>query len=130
MAGINPYYRRKVRVQKLGFKELEGVLKNEGTVRVSYKDGSAFLWDTAQDFSSVAIPSGATGKGARRFKVYIYEGTDVISAYLDVLNGGATSIKLFNAQAGGSQNVEGGNASIPAGFDTGGTLTYKIIPLF
>ena len=85
MAGINPYYRRKVRVQKLGFKELEGVLKNEGTVRVSYKDGSAFLWDTAQDFSSVAIPSGATGKGTRRYKAYIFDASGyVISGFCDI----------------------------------------------
>ena len=85
MAGINPYYRRKVRVRTLGFKELEGVLKNEGTVRVSYKDGSAFLWDTAQDFTSVSIPSRATGKGARRYKAYIYDASGyVISGFCDI----------------------------------------------
>lgn len=85
MAGINPYYRRRVRVHNLGFKELEGVLKNKGTVRVSYKDGSAFLWDTAQDFSSVAIPSGATGKGTRRYKAYIFDASGyVISGFCDI----------------------------------------------
>ena len=127
---MNPFFRRVMRVNKLGYKGLIGIEADKGTVTLNASDGTAALTDSAQDFTAYAIPSGATGKGARRFKVYIYEGTDVISAYLDVLNGDVTSIKLFNAQAGGSQNVEGGNASIPAGFDTGGTLTYKIIPLF
>ena len=127
---MNPFFRRVMRVNKLGYKGLIGIETDKGTVTINVADGTAALTDSGQDFTAYAIPSGATGKGARRFKVYIYEGTDVISGYLDVLNGGATSIKLFNAQAGGSQNVEGGNASIPTGFDTGGTLTYKIIPLF
>lgn len=127
---MNPYFRRVMRVNKLGYKGLTGIETEKGTVTMNAADGTAALSDTGQDFTAYAIPSGVTGKGARRFKVYIYEGTDVISGFLDVLNGGATSIKLFNAQAGGSQNVEGGNASIPAGFNTSGTLTYKIIPLF
>ena len=127
---MNPFFRRVMRVNKLGYKGLSGIETNKGTVTMNAADGTAALTDSGQDFTAYAIPSGVTGKGARRFKVYIYEGTDVISAYLDILNGGATSVKLFNAQAGGAQNVEGGNASIPAAFNTSGTLTYKIIPLF
>lgn len=127
---MNPFFRRVMRVNKLGYKGLSGIETNKGAVTMNAADGTAALTDAGQDFTAYAIPSGVTGKGARRFKVYIYEGTDVISAYLDVLNGGVTSVKLFNAQAGGSQNVEGNNASIPAAFNTSGTLTYKIIPLF
>lgn len=88
MAGINPYYRRKVRVQNLGFKSLEGVIQNEGVVRINLTDGAAFLYDSLQDFTPYAIPSGVTGKGARRYKAYIYEGTDVICGFLDVEGAG------------------------------------------
>ena len=90
MAGINPYYRRKVRVQKLGFKELEGVIQNEGTVRINLTDGAAFLYDSLQDFTPYALPSGVTGKGARRYKAYIYQGDDVICGFLDVEGAGET----------------------------------------
>lgn len=87
---INPYFRRKMRVNQLGYKELAGVATNEGTVRISIADGVAMLWDTGQDFSSFAIPSGATGKGARRYKVYIYEGADVLCGYIDIEGAGET----------------------------------------
>ena len=87
---INPYYRRKVRVQNLGFKSLEGVLQNEGTVRINLTDGAAFLYDSGQDFTSIALPSGVTGKGARRYKAYIYQGADVICGFCDVEGAGET----------------------------------------
>ena len=88
MAGINPYYRRKVRVQNLGFKSIEGVIQNEGTVRINLTNGAAFLYDSLQDFTPYALPSGVTGKGARRYKAYIYQGDDVICGFLDVEGAG------------------------------------------
>jgi len=118
---ISPYYRRKLRVNELGFKSLEGVATNQGTVRLSLADGQAFLVDTGADFTPYAIPSGATGKGARRYKAYIYEGTDVICGFLDVEGAGETlgsELAVNGAFAADTNWTKGTGWSIGAGVAT------------
>jgi hypothetical protein len=83
-------YKRNVKAKKFGFKELLPVLQAKGKVRISIADGQAFLWDDGQDFTSVQLPSGVTGKGTRRYRINIYEGTDVISGFCDIVSAGET----------------------------------------
>lgn len=118
---INPYYRRRVRVQNLGFKSLEGVVVNEGNVRLNLTDGAAFLYDSAQDFSPYALPSGVTSKGARRYKAYIYEGADVICGFLDVEGAGealGADLAINGAFAADTDWEKGTGWTIAAGVAT------------
>lgn len=63
---------------------------NVGTVRMSYADGQAFIWDDGQDFSQFGIPSGITSKGTRRYKIYVFYGDEVISGFCDLASAGET----------------------------------------
>lgn len=79
------YYKRKMRVNELSYLQLGGVMKNVGTVKLSLKDTNAFLWDTAQDFTAVQLPSGVTNKGARKYMAVISEGSDSVMGYCDLI---------------------------------------------
>lgn len=80
------YYKRRARINELSYLTLGGVLKNEGTVKLNCVDSNAFLWDTAQDFTAVQIPSGVASKGIRRYLAVINEGNDVVMGYCDMMS--------------------------------------------
>lgn len=80
----NPLYRYTLKCNTIGYDELLGAGSNMGTVRVSLADGYALLYDSGQDFSRFQLPSVVSGRGARRHQVYIFEGSDVLTAYMDL----------------------------------------------
>ena len=80
----NPLYRYTLKCNSIGYNELLGDGFNLGTVALSVADGYAMLYDSGQDFSKFQLPSIVTGKGTRRYQVYIFEGNDVITAFADL----------------------------------------------
>ena len=84
----NPLYRYTLKCNSIGYDELLGDGFNLGTVLLSVADGYAMLYDSGQDFSRFSLPSGVSNKGARRYQVYVFEGSDVITGFLDLCSSG------------------------------------------
>lgn len=84
----NPLYRYTLKCNSIGYDELLGDGFNLGTVVLSVADGYAMLYDSGQDFSRFSLPSGVSNKGARRYQVYAFEGSDVITGFLDLCSSG------------------------------------------
>ena len=84
----NPLYRYTLKCNSIGYDELLGDGFNLGTVMLSVADGYAMLYDSGQDFSRFSLPSGVTNKGSRRYQVYVFEGSDVITGFLDLCSSG------------------------------------------
>jgi len=84
----NPLYRYTLKCNSIGYDELLGDGFNLGTVVLSVADGYAMLYDSGQDFSKFSLPSGVTNKGSRRYQVYAFEGSDVITGFLDLCSSG------------------------------------------
>ena len=84
----NPLYRYTLKCNSIGYDELLGDGFNLGTVMLSVADGYAMLYDSGQDFSKFSLPSGVTNKGSRRYQVYAFEGSDVITGFLDLCSSG------------------------------------------
>jgi len=84
----NPLYRYTLKCNSIGYDELLGDGFNLGTVVLSVADGYAMLYDSGQDFSRFSLASGVTNKGSRRYQVYAFEGSDVITGFLDLCSSG------------------------------------------
>ena len=84
----NPLYRYTLKCNSIGYNELLGDGFNLGTVVLSVADGYAMLYDSGQDFSRFSLASGVTNKGSRRYQVYAFEGSDVITGFLDLCSSG------------------------------------------
>lgn len=84
----NPLYRYTLKCNSIGYDELLGDGFNLGTVMLSVADGYAMLYDSGQDFSRFSLASGVTNKGSRRYQVYVFEGSDVITGFLDLCSSG------------------------------------------
>ena len=84
----NPLYRYTLKCNSIGYDELLGDGFNLGTVMLSVADGYAMLYDSGQDFSRFSLASGVTNKGSRRYQVYAFEGSDVITGFLDLCSSG------------------------------------------
>ena len=84
----NPLYRYTLKCNSIGYNELLGDGFNLGTVALSVADGYAMLYDSGQDFSKFSLPSGVANKGSRRYQVYAFEGSDVITGFLDLCSSG------------------------------------------
>lgn len=84
----NPLYRYTLKCNSIGYDELLGDGFNLGTVVLSVADGYAMLYDSGQDFSRFSLASGVTNKGSRRYQVYVFEGSDVITGFLDLCSSG------------------------------------------
>lgn len=83
---VFPQYRQPFYCRSMQYDELLGAGAHQGVVRLSVADGYAMVYDSGQDFSRWCLPSGVSGKGARRHQIFVYEGTDVITGFLDIHN--------------------------------------------
>lgn len=83
---VFPQFRQPFYCRSMQYNELLGTGAHQGEVRLCVTDGAAYLYDSGQDFSRWCLPSGVSNKGARRYQVFVYEGTDVITGFFDIHN--------------------------------------------